>query len=101
MPGVYKEKICPVCDKTHRRRGPYCSNSCSAKDRTRDEVTREKISDSMKDFFDTPEGIAQGKVNNRRYLALRAGETPPVTVDDFCVDIPTLYELPEGYIPDF
>lgn len=27
--GEYKEKVCPQCKKAHRRRGPFCSKSCS------------------------------------------------------------------------
>ena len=26
--GQYKEKTCPTCGATHRKRGPYCSRSC-------------------------------------------------------------------------
>ena len=25
---AYKEKSCPTCNKTHNKRGPYCSRSC-------------------------------------------------------------------------
>lgn len=31
MPGVYKEKECPTCGVTHRKRGPYCGRSCAGK----------------------------------------------------------------------
>lgn len=24
----YKEKICPTCSATHKKRGPFCSRSC-------------------------------------------------------------------------
>lgn len=26
--GNYREKTCPTCGVTHRKRGPYCSRSC-------------------------------------------------------------------------
>lgn len=29
MPGVYKEKVCPQCGVTHRKRGEFCSKTCS------------------------------------------------------------------------
>ena len=25
---TYREKTCPTCNKTHKKRGPYCSRSC-------------------------------------------------------------------------
>ena len=48
MPGVYREKQCPVCGITHRRRGPYCSRSHAAQDRTHSSETIEKIRESNK-----------------------------------------------------
>lgn len=42
MPNVYKQKLCPQCYSEHRRRGPYCSKSCSNKARTITAVTIEK-----------------------------------------------------------
>lgn len=100
MPGVRKQKECPVCNKIHRRRGIHCSASCAASARIHDVDTKEKISESMRDFYDTPQGIAQSIVNGRRNSALLTGGTPPVTIDEFCVDIPTLYDIPEGYLTD-
>lgn len=46
MPGVYKLKICPVCSAEHRKRGPYCSRSHAAQDRTVSAETIEKIRES-------------------------------------------------------
>jgi endogenous inhibitor of DNA gyrase (YacG/DUF329 family) len=48
MAGVYRQKQCPTCGITHRRRGPYCSRSCAAKDRTHSAETIEKIRESNK-----------------------------------------------------
>lgn len=45
MPGVYREKQCPVCAIKHRRRGMFCSKSCS--NRGRDEEYRAKMRDRM------------------------------------------------------
>jgi hypothetical protein len=49
MPGVYREKQCPVCGITHRRRGPYCSRSHAAQDRTHSAETIQKITQSNKE----------------------------------------------------
>lgn len=49
MAGVYRQKQCPTCGITHRRRGPYCSRSCAAKDRTHSAETIEKITQSNKE----------------------------------------------------
>jgi endogenous inhibitor of DNA gyrase (YacG/DUF329 family) len=48
MAGVYRQKQCPTCGTIHRRRGPYCSRSCAAKDRTHSAETIEKIRESNK-----------------------------------------------------
>ena len=46
MPGVYREKVCPACGIKHRKRGEYCSKTCSNKDR--DPQVYEKVSQFMK-----------------------------------------------------
>ena len=101
MPGVYKEKECPACKTLHRKKGQYCSISCSNASRSLSEETKEKISDGMRDYYTTPEGIAQAAINNRRVLADRIGAPLPVTIDEFTIDIPTIYDIPDGYVSDF
>lgn len=68
MPGVYREKQCPVCGITHRRRGPYCSRSHAAQDRTVSAETRQKLSDaglkryedkSSEQYLDTLDNLKQ------------------------------------------
>jgi hypothetical protein len=41
---MYKQKTCPVCDTTHKKRGPFCSKVCSNKARVVKPSTRRKIS---------------------------------------------------------
>ena len=101
MPGVYKEKNCPTCNKTHRKRGEYCCARCAQLFSVKPSDVKEKISEGLREFYTTPEGIAAASVNNRRVNALRINEAPPVTIEEFTVDIPTLYDMPEGYTPDF
>jgi len=48
MAGVYREKQCPVCGVTHRRRGPYCSRSHAAQNRKHSAETIAKITESNK-----------------------------------------------------
>ena len=55
----------------------------------------------MREYYNTPEGIAQAAINNRRVLSDRIGGPAPVTIDEFTVDIPTIYDIPDGYTPDF
>ena len=55
----------------------------------------------MRDYYTTPEGIAQAAINNRRVLADRIGAPLPVTIDEFTIDIPTIYDIPDGYVSDF
>lgn len=101
MPGVYKEKECPACNKTHRKRGLFCCASCAASSKILSDETKDKIADGMRGYYLTPEGIAQAAVNNRRVLADRDGGPAPITIDEFAIDIPTLYDIPDGYVSDF
>ena len=43
MAGVYREKVCPVCQVKHRRRGEFCSKTCSNKGR--DPSVYQKVSE--------------------------------------------------------
>lgn len=97
MPGVYKKKVCPECGVEHRKRGVYCGASCASKSRTHSEETIQKIIDGNMAYRATPEGIAEGRLNNRRVLAMRNNDPIPVSRDDFAVDIPDMIELPDGY----
>ena len=101
MPGVYKEKSCPTCKIVHRKKGAYCSISCSNNARTLTDQTKEKIAEGLKEYYNTPEGIAQASINNRRVNNDKLGLPAPITIDEFVVDIPTIYELPDGYTTDF
>lgn len=46
MPGVYREKECPVCGVKHRKRGEFCSKTCSNKGR--DPEVYQKVSQFMR-----------------------------------------------------
>jgi hypothetical protein len=92
MPGVYKLKNCKFCSKEHRRRGPYCGQSCASKDKEPTEAMREAMRQVATEYNQTPEAAAK-----RRQFG-----TPLATMngDDFAVDIPTIQdldELPPGY----
>ena len=78
--GQYKEKNCKHCTKLHRKRGPYCSQSCANYDRPE---YSQKVADNMRkvaiEYNKTPEAIAQQKL-------FHTG----ISIEDFAVDIPTL-----------
>lgn len=61
MPGVYRKKNCPHCGIEHRGRGLFCSKACSNSNREVKPETKEKVSEKMKEFKLTPEGIAGTK----------------------------------------
>jgi hypothetical protein len=79
MPNMYREKVCPKCSKKHRKRGPFCSQSCSSKDRPASENVKNALRKTAIEYNRTPEGIAQQKLFNSGLVS-----------DDFAVDIPTL-----------
>lgn len=45
MPGVYREKECPTCGTKHRKKGIFCSKTCSNKGR--DEEYKQKMRKRM------------------------------------------------------
>jgi hypothetical protein len=100
MPGVYREKECPVCEKKHRKRGIFCGQSCANKQREYTEETKEKISKSVGEHFLSPEGITSAIWNNRRVHALREGKEIPVNGEEYVVDIPTIHDIPKEYMPN-
>jgi len=88
MPGVYKEKVCPTCGNSHRKKGPYCCQSCASKQLTHSEEAKAKISASMAEQMKSPERIAQTRL---------AREGHSVNPDDFAIAIPDMQELPDEY----
>ena len=92
MPGVYKLKNCKLCDKEHRRRGPYCGQSCASKDKEPTEAMREGMRRVAIEYNKTPEAIAKQNQNGTPLASM--------TVDEFAVGVPTIRDyddLPEGY----
>jgi hypothetical protein len=74
MAGIYREKTCPTCGVTHRRRGPYCSRSCGAKNRIITDETKQKLSDSGKaryedktsdDYLNTVENVKAAALKSK------------------------------------
>lgn len=90
----YREKVCPVCMVTHRKRNEYCSISCANRARKHTESTKQKLSEKRREYLQTPEGIATLKKAGE----LKADpEKVSVPIDDYAVDIPDIPELPDGY----
>lgn len=83
-PNRYKEKTCTVCGTKHRKRGVFCSKSCSNSQRPISDNIRENMKQVGKDFSLTPEGIA----NRKMFVAgtLTASE-------DFAIQIPDTKSL--------
>lgn len=89
----YREKQCLKCGKTHKKRGPYCSRSCGGA-RKHTEEDKKKRSVKLKEYFDTPEGIATRKMQSAVTAAKNAGlEASMLTIDEYAVDIPDVRDL--------
>jgi hypothetical protein len=86
MPGVYRLKKCPECDKEHRKKGIFCSQACSNSHREVSDKVRENMRKVAEDYQKTPEAIAQTKMINS-----------PLSTEDYAVNIPDFPDLPEGY----
>jgi hypothetical protein len=99
MPGVYRLKRCPNCDKEHRKKGNYCSQSCASTvnntGREQSEETIEKITNTVNEYFQTPEGIATGHMvarqnTKRAEINQKIKEGHYILEpDDWAVEIPT------------
>lgn len=88
MPGVYREKECPSCGVKHRKKGPYCSQSCANMNREVSDKVRENMRKVAIEYSKTPEAIARNKMINSG-----------ISVEDFAVDIPDFPDLDtfDGY----
>ena len=84
--GKYKEKSCKFCQTKHRKKGPYCCQSCANRDRTEYSAN---VSIAMRkvanEYNRTPEAIAKQKQLNTPLASM--------TVDEFAVPIPTIQTL--------
>jgi hypothetical protein len=90
MPGVYREKVCPNCGITHRKRGEFCGQGCHSSYRGQTEETKKKLSKIKREYDLTPEGIAHNKMLSR---IMTNPEEPRITIEDFVVDIPTIRDI--------
>ena len=103
MSGQYKIKECPNCGLEHRKKGQYCCQSCANESRTLTAATKAKISQSINEYNQTPEGLASARKNAERMALMNKGlESNQVTIEDFAVDIPDIrgledYDGLEGY----
>lgn len=94
MPGKYKKKNCPACGIEHRKKGIYCCQSCSNSARVITDESKKKTSNSMREYADTPEGIAAAKRAAIRLSAMQRGvDHDLVNIEDFAVDIPNIRSL--------
>jgi len=82
MSGQYKLKECPTCNKEHRKRGLFCSQSCANVDRPVTDNMRNAMRKVAIEYNRTPEAIAKQKMIGTPLASL--------TIEDFAVDIPDL-----------
>ena len=118
MPGVYRKKNCPVCGIEHRRRGPYCSRSHAAQDRTVSAETKAKLSESgLKRYEDKSSDEYLDTVANIRQAAAvsKGRDTTPIpprkvstylqngeTIDgDYWIPVDDSFWLSGNRLPEF
>lgn len=93
---VYRLKNCKYegCLKEHRQRGPYCSQACANRDRKHTDETKKKLSKSMLEYGQTPEGLANyrlvAELNEKRGIdnAKRAAGEYILEPDDYYLEVP-------------
>lgn len=92
----YRLKNCKYegCQKEHRQRGPYCSQACANRDRKHTDETKKKLSKSMLEYGQTPEGLANyrlvSELNEKRGIdnAKRAAGEYILEPDDYYLEVP-------------
>ena len=85
MTDRYKEKNCKFCEKLHKKRGIYCSQSCANSDREVSDKVRDNMRSVAIDYNRTPEAAVKRNQLNTPLAAM--------TVEDFAVDIPDVTDL--------
>jgi hypothetical protein len=91
MTDRYKEKVCPNCNITHKKRGIYCGQSCANAMRDISDETKKKHAQNTVEYYRTPEGIASA-----RLASIRMTTGDNITVEDFAIDIPEFREINEA-----
>ena len=93
----YREKTCPRCGVTHKKRGPYCSRSCG---NVREHTEEDKTIRSQKliEYNQTPEAAATRAKASKFITALNKGEEIElVSMDDYAVNIPDVTDYVAEY----
>jgi hypothetical protein len=97
----YKQKNCPKCGISHNKRGLFCSRSCG-NGRQHSEEDKKVRSVKLKEYHQTPEGIATQKKAGSILAAYNKGEQiQVVNEEDWAVDIPDIKELSDYDIDGF
>ena len=91
--GQYREKNCKYCEKPFRKQGVFCSKACSNSHRPVTDRVRENMKEVAEDYNKTPAALAK--------QATLGTSLNSLTADEYAVDIPTIYEVPDGYSTDF
>ena len=81
----YKEKNCKFCNKTHKKRGLYCCQSCANRDREVSDKVRDNMRSVATEYNLTPEAAVKRNQLNTPLAAM--------TVEDFAIDIPDIKDL--------
>lgn len=86
-------KKCPRCDRTHQKKGTFCSRTC-ANVRVHSEEDKEKRRKKLLEYHQTPEGAATREKASKFAMALNTGqEYDGVSVEEFDVNIPDIRTL--------
>ena len=99
--GQYRQKTCPKCGVTHRKKGDYCSRSCG-NHRSFTPKARANLSSKLTNLWQTPE-IAErrdhmsshGKLYVKKMHKPDDEDLQAMTLDDFMIE-PQVKELPDN-----
>lgn len=99
--GQYRQKTCPTCGTTHRKKGEYCSRSCG-NSRVHTYKSRKNISEKITSHWQTPNAeeqrdklTAQGKLQMKKMKDKSDEDLQEMTLDDFMIE-PLVDDLDSG-----
>jgi predicted amidophosphoribosyltransferase len=99
--GQYRQKTCPTCRVTHRKKGDYCSRSCG-NHRVHTPKARANLSSKLINHWQTndmhvrrDQASAAGKLGIRQYRNRDDADLQAMTLDDFMIE-PQVKELPDN-----
>ena len=92
-PMSYREKQCQYCGTLHKKRGPFCSKTCSNKNRKHSDETKAKMSQSQTIAQSKPENLEKTWYAREKAMATQRAIEKKIDLSEVETD-PNNFYLP-------